>query len=357
MKSNRNLFSRLALNLAEVNLGKTRTNPSVGCVIVQNGSVISSGITSVSGRPHAEFNALKKNKLFKNSDLYVSLEPCTHYGLTPPCTNIIKKRKIKNVYYTFNDPDHRTYNKAKIQLDKYKIKSKKINLNNSNFYQSYFLNKKHQIPYIDAKIALSKDNLTINKKNKWITNSRSRKVGHLLRSRYDCIISTSKTINKDNSLLNCRIDGLDNYKPDLIIIDRNFKLKKNLKMFKITNKRNTFIVTIKNDLKKISYFKRKKIKIIKIDKLKEKEDFLNLLYKIYKKGKRRILIESGLSFINSFIKFRFIHNLYVFKSSKNLNIYGSNNSSPKLIKKLRTNDKLKVNLGDDQLFKVRLNNV
>ena len=74
MKANRNLFSQLALNLAEVNLGKTKTNPSVGCVIVQNGSVISSGITSVSGRPHAEFNALSKNKLFKNSDLYVSLE-------------------------------------------------------------------------------------------------------------------------------------------------------------------------------------------------------------------------------------------------------------------------------------------
>ena len=95
MKANRNLFSQLALNLAEVNLGKTKTNPSVGCVIVQNGSVISSGITSVSGRPHAEFNALSKNKLFNNSDMYVSLEPCTHYGLTPPCTNIIKKKENK----------------------------------------------------------------------------------------------------------------------------------------------------------------------------------------------------------------------------------------------------------------------
>ena len=70
MKANRNLFSSLALNLAEVNLGKTKTNPSVGCVIVKNGSVISSGITSVSGRPHAEFNALNKNKLFKNVIIY-----------------------------------------------------------------------------------------------------------------------------------------------------------------------------------------------------------------------------------------------------------------------------------------------
>ena len=79
---------------------------------------------------------------------------------------------------------------------------------------------------IDAKIAISKDYFTINKKSRWITNERSRQVGHLLRSKYDCIISTSNSINKDNSLLNCRIKGLNNYKPDLIIIDRNLKLKK-----------------------------------------------------------------------------------------------------------------------------------
>ena len=357
MKVNHNLFSQLALNLAEINLGKTKTNPSVGCVIVQKDSVISSGITSISGRPHAEFNALNKNKLFKNSDMYVSLEPCTHYGLTPPCTKIIKKRQIKNVYYNFNDPDLRTHKKAKIQLKKYKIKSKRINLKNSDFYQSYFLNRKYQIPYIDAKIAFSKDNLTINKKDKWITNYRSRKVGHLLRSRYDCIISTSKTINKDNSLLNCRIDGLNNYKPDLIIIDRNLKLKKNLKLFKISKRRNTFIVTTKNDLKKINYFKKKNIKIININKLEKKDDFLKLLNKIYIKGKRRVLIESGLCFVNTLIKYKFIHNMYIFKSSKNLNKNGLNNTSAKLIKKFGTNNKLKVNLDGDELFKIRLNNV
>ena len=76
----------LAFELAKINLGSTNENPSVGCVVEKDGSIISSGYTSVSGRPHAEFNALNKNKLFKNSDMYVSLEPCTHYGLTPPCT-------------------------------------------------------------------------------------------------------------------------------------------------------------------------------------------------------------------------------------------------------------------------------
>ena len=95
MTQNHNFFSSLAFNIAENNLGKTKTNPSVGCVVVKDGSVISSGITSINGRPHAEFNALNKKINFEGSTLYVTLEPCSHYGLTPPCTNIIKKKKDK----------------------------------------------------------------------------------------------------------------------------------------------------------------------------------------------------------------------------------------------------------------------
>ena len=103
MKINHNHFTNLAFNLAELNLGKTNTNPSVGCVVVKNNSVLSSGVTSKNGRPHAEYNALRKEINFKNCDMYITLEPCTHYGLTPPCTSIIKNRKIKKVYYCFDD--------------------------------------------------------------------------------------------------------------------------------------------------------------------------------------------------------------------------------------------------------------
>ena len=114
MRINHSFFSNLAFKIAEKNIGKTSTNPSVGCLVVKNNSVISSGVTSVNGRPHAEFNALKKNKNFKGSNIYVTLEPCSHFGLTPPCTSIIKNKKISKVFYCFNDPDVRTYKKAKI---------------------------------------------------------------------------------------------------------------------------------------------------------------------------------------------------------------------------------------------------
>ena len=94
MKENHKYFSNLAFNLAETNLGNTKKNPSVGCVIVKNQSVISSGTTSNNGRPHAEFNALNKKMNFNGSLMYVTLEPCTHFGLTPPCTNIIRKKNV-----------------------------------------------------------------------------------------------------------------------------------------------------------------------------------------------------------------------------------------------------------------------
>ena len=128
--------------------------------------------------------------------------------------------------------------KAKKILNSYGIKSKLIRSKNySNFYKSYFLNKKKAIPFISAKIAVSKDYQTINKKKKWITNNTSRKIVHVLRSKYDCIISTSKTINIDNPLLNCRIKGLNNEKPDLFIIDLNLILKKKLKLNNLLKKK------------------------------------------------------------------------------------------------------------------------
>ena len=88
-------FMRLALELASQNKGLTGLNPSVGCVVTHKDEIISYGKTDINGRPHAEFNALNKRTNFKGSNLYVTLEPCTHFGQTPPCTNLINKKKTR----------------------------------------------------------------------------------------------------------------------------------------------------------------------------------------------------------------------------------------------------------------------
>ena len=194
------LFTKLAFEQAKINLGSTGTNPSVGCVVEKNGSVISSGFTSLNGRPHAEYNALNKNLDFKKSNIFISLEPCSHYGKTSPCTNIIKKKGIRKVSFSIYDIDNRSKNLAKKILNKKKIsvKSGFLNTYAKAFYKDYFLARKKFLPLIDAKIAVSKDYFTKNKKDKRITNKHSIKRVHLLRSKYNCILSTSKTINDDN---------------------------------------------------------------------------------------------------------------------------------------------------------------
>jgi diaminohydroxyphosphoribosylaminopyrimidine deaminase/5-amino-6-(5-phosphoribosylamino)uracil reductase len=357
MIKNHKFYLDLAFQLAEKNIGHTGLNPSVGCIVVKNSSVISSGVTSINGRPHSEFNALNKLKDCSGASLYTTLEPCTHYGKTPPCINIIIKKKIKSVFYGFEDPDIRTFKKAKKILMNKNIRCKQIHLKDyKNFYKSYFLNKKKQIPLIAAKIAISNDYLTINKKKQWITNSLSRKIAHLLRSKHDCIISTSKSINKDNSLLNCRIEGLNEKKPDLIIIDFNLKLKKKLSLNNLLKNRKTFLVTSKRNIKKSLIYKKMGYKIIFINSFNSKIDINFFLKKIYKMGYSRVIIEAGLTFLNFFFKNKLINDLYIFKSNNKLGKNGKNNDTSRYLKKISPK-LLTINLNDDKLFKKEFNHV
>ena len=119
---NNNFFMNLALMQAKKVIGNTNQNPAVGCVVTKKNVLISAASTSLSGRPHAEHNALnflKENP--NNSNIYVTLEPCSHYGETPPCTKKIIKGKIKKVFFSIYDPDQRSYNRCKKELNKKNI--------------------------------------------------------------------------------------------------------------------------------------------------------------------------------------------------------------------------------------------
>ena len=347
----------LAFELAKINLGSTKENPSVGCVVEKDGSIISSGFTSINGRPHAEFNALNKNINFKNSTVYLTLEPCSHYGKTPPCTNIIKNKGVKKVFYSIDDIDVRSKNKSQKILNKKKILIKKFYLKKKalRFYEYYYRLKKNKLPIIDVKLALSKDYFTINKKKRWITNEQSRKVTHFLRSQYNALLSTSKSINSDNSMLNCRINGLENKSPNLIILDRNLIIKQNLNIFKKKINRKIYIYTTNNNKKKINWLKKNNVKVFLIKNMNSKNDYKKIFRTFIKLNFSRILIETGLTFINFLIKNKLLNNIYIFKTNSNLSNNGFNNSSNKLIKKIKLKNKLKVFLNNDKAYLERLN--
>ena len=351
-RNKENIYQFLSLELAKQNLGSTKSNPSVGCIIEKNNSVISSGVTNIDGRPHAEYNALNKKINFKNSSLYASLEPCTHFGKTPPCVRLIKKKRIKKVNFSLFDYDVRTRKKSIKILKKAKIKTKTNILKSfaNEIYQSYRLNKNKSLPLINYKLAISKDYFSVNKKSKYITNLQSLKIAQFLRSQHDCILTTSKSVINDNSILNCRIEGLEHKSPDIIIIDRNNKMRENLNIFK------------KNKNKKIifsSYFKSKKFKDSKIYLIDHNYDFSQMIRKIFNLGYRRILIEAGLTFFNYCIKERKIHNLYLFMSKNKLLKYGTNYASSAFLKRVKINNlnKVRVNLSGDILYFLKLQNV
>ena len=205
------LYMEIALKLANSRYGHTGSNPSVGCVIVKNDKIISIGQTSINGRPHAESNAIKNStENLNGSKMYVTLEPCCHHGVTPPCTNLITKSKISEVIYSVSDVDIRVKNKSFKILRSKKIKVKKGLLEEKvkNFYSTYFFNRKKKLPYVTGKIAVSKNNLIYSKLNKKITNTKADKFTHLLRYKNDSLMISYKTLNNDNPKLNCRLNGL-----------------------------------------------------------------------------------------------------------------------------------------------------
>ncbi|MDC0642625.1 bifunctional diaminohydroxyphosphoribosylaminopyrimidine deaminase/5-amino-6-(5-phosphoribosylamino)uracil reductase RibD [Candidatus Pelagibacter sp.] len=315
-------YMEIALKLANSRQGLTGSNPSVGCVIVKNDKIISIGQTSFDGRPHAEFNAIK-NCIddLNGSKMYVTLEPCCHYGLTPPCTDIIIKSKISQVIYSATDIDKRVRNKSLKILKSNNIKVKKGLLENkiNNFYSTYFFNRKNQLPFVTGKIAVSKNNLIYSKLNKKITNRHSDKFTHLLRYKNDALMVTYKTLNKDNSKLNCRIKGFSNFSPKRIILDNKLQTKIDSYVMKTANKDNTIIFYNQADKSKILKFKKKKIQLIKSKVNQQgKFDVKVILKKLYKNNCRNLLIEGGDSLTSHLLKSKIFNKFYLYKSPKNL---------------------------------------
>ena len=350
-------FMSLALQLANERVGLTGVNPSVGCVIVKNNKIISIGKTGFNGSPHAEYNAIKSSKKnLRDSKMYVTLEPCNHYGQTPPCTNQIINKKIKEVYYSINDIDKRVQGKTSKILKSKNIIVKKGLLKNeiTNLYEPYMFSKKNKIPYVTGKIAISKNNLIYSKNKKKITDIHSDKFTHNLRYKNDSIMISYKTLNNDNPKLNCRIKHLEKFSPRRIVLDNNLDTKTSSYIFKTANKKNTIIFYRNADKKKITLFKKKGIQLIKSSLNKNKYFDINLiLKKLYLLKCRNLLVESGNELSQSFFKNKLFNQFYLFKSPKKLSklvIYKEFDSFKYLYQNYKSKLKISNKIGKDSIY-------
>ena len=316
------LYMDIALDLAKARHGLTGPNPSVGCVIVKNDKIISIGQTSLKGRPHAEFNAIKNcPESLNGSKMYITLEPCNHQGMTPPCTSEIIKSKISEVIYSITDIDKRVKGKSYKILKSKKIDVKRGLLKNKikDFYIPYFYNQKMKLPFVTGKIAISKNNLIYSQKNKKITNKFSDQFTHLLRYKNDSLMISYKTLNIDNPKLNCRLRNMQKFSPIRIVLDNNLYTNNQSYIFKTANKTNTIIFYNEAERSKIFKFKKKKIQLIKAKINRDKKfDIKFINKKLYNMGCRNILIEGGNDLTNNLLISKTFNQFFVFKGSKNL---------------------------------------
>ena len=315
-------YMKLALDLARARRGLTGDNPSVGCVIVKTDKIISIGQTGFGGRPHAEHNAIL-NCLEdpKGSKMYITLEPCNHYGKTPPCTKNIVKNKISEVYYPIDDIDVQVKGKSYSILKKNNIKVKKGLLKNEalNLYKSYYINRKKKLPYIIGKIALSKNKIIYSDTSQKITNKTSDKLTHYLRLKSDGILITSKTLNIDNPKLDCRLEGYMKFSPKRIILDKNLKIDLKSYIVKSIKNKNTIIFhDSDNKIKKNILYKKGAFLISQSTQRYKKFNLKKILKKLYLVGIKNLLVEGGDKLTKSFLQKKMYNEFYIFESSKNL---------------------------------------
>ena len=223
--------------------------------------------------------------------------------------------------FSIKDPEIRSYNKSTKKFLKNNIITKNGIFSNEikKFYKSYFKYKSKEIPFVTAKMPISKDFYSVSKNEKWITNNFSRSRVHLMRSNHDCILTSSKTIIEDNPRLTCRIKGLENTSPARIILDKKLKIPIKSNIISTAKKLRTIIFFNSANKRKISYLKSKKITVIKTDLNPSNNlDLKKVNQKIKKIGYSRIFLESGLTLTASFLNEGLVDIMELFVSNKNI---------------------------------------
>jgi len=221
--------------LGKKGLGTTAPNPMVGCVIVHDGKIIGEGFTSLYGGPHAEVNAInsvKDKHLLQESSLYVTLEPCSHYGKTPPCADLIAKHKLKEVFIGLKDPHDKVAGKGIKKLEDAGCKVTVGILEDEcrEHHKRFLTFQEKNRPYIILKWAESDDGFiapdaSLRKENPepfWITNAHSKQLVHQWRSQEQAILVGTRTVLEDNPKLTTRNwAGKD---PIRVVLDKDLKI-------------------------------------------------------------------------------------------------------------------------------------
>lgn len=224
---------RAALALARRGLGTTWPNPSVGCIIVRDGRVIGRGWTQPGGRPHGETEALARAGAempdgARGATAYVGLEPCSHWGRTPPCADALIEAGLGRVVVAIEDPDPRVSGQGVARLREAGIEvDLGLCADEASEINAGFLTRvRDGRPLVTLKLASTLDGriATATGESQWITGPLARDRGHLLRANHDAVMVGSNTVLRDNPQLTCRLPGLGGASPVRLVVDRALRI-------------------------------------------------------------------------------------------------------------------------------------
>lgn len=317
-------YMKRAIELAKNGYGRVSPNPLVGCVIVKEDQVVAEGWHKKYGDLHAEAMALGiAGENAKGCEMYVTLEPCSHFGKQPPCANAIVSSGIKKIYVGSLDPNPlvagrgiKILQNAGIQVKTDVLKDECDRLN-----EIFFHYITHDTPFVAMKYAMTLDGKIASRTgdSKWISSETSRRYVHILRNKYTAILAGTGTVLADDPLLTCRIDGGRN--PVRIIVDTDLKTPLNSNIMQTAKDIKTIIATSKEDKR----YEQMGAELLLTEKHGKILDMSDLLMKLRQKNIDSVLVEGGGEINFSIIKNNLAQKIYSFIAPK---FIGGNGKSP-----------------------------
>ncbi|ONI47204.1 riboflavin biosynthesis protein RibD [Candidatus Epulonipiscium fishelsonii] len=319
-------YMQIALELALKGIGKVNPNPLVGAVIVRNDEIIGSGYHERYGELHAERNALKNCKVSPSGGtMYVTLEPCCHYGKTPPCIDAIIESGIKKVVIGILDPNEKMAGRSVKILQEAGIEVVVGILEKEcgDINEIFFHYIKNKTPYVLMKYAMTLDGkiTTISGESKWITNKKSRENVHKTRNRYMAIMVGVGTVLEDNPELTCRLNNGRN--PIRIICDSKLRTPIHSKVVSTAKSTKTIIATTVTNEETYKQYLVKGVEIIVTKNKDGRVDLNELMQILGEKGIDSILLEGGGSLNFSALDSEMVNKIHCYISLK---IFGGENA-------------------------------
>lgn len=307
-----------ALQLAKLGEGKTRPNPLVGAVLVKNGQIVGEGYHKQYGGPHAESYAIEMaGEQAIGATLYVTLEPCSHFGKTPPCSHSIVFSGITRVVCAMQDPNPLVSGNGIAYLKEHGIdtsigllEQEALKLN--EIFVHYIT---HNVPFVILKSAMSLDGkiATSSGESRWISSKHSREQVHEMRNKVSAIIVGVGTVLKDDPTLTTRLQGRDGTHPLRIVMDRTGRTPIDAQLFKTVEQSSLMIVTTKNiQPSKVTQYEQLGATVVVLNTNDRIEMVQELLSYLGQKGIDSILVEGGGTLAESFVQAKAVDKYIVY---------------------------------------------